>query len=203
LVAIAAILVLAKRPATLSTMPNFNSEWLAALEERFGRKVSEIRKIGAKDKPVIHALVFHDTPKRYLTTAVTCGLSDTTHPHWSEKKPELVITMNSPKLHWGLGAAWVASLFFDEMRFHYGDLFKIGSPISDEGPMDAVFLFAPSFVEAHAPFTLSDRTIHLVGTYPIHEAEIEVYRAIGLESFFKHPAFDSYDPERKPIDQGG
>jgi hypothetical protein len=56
------------------TQVNFNSDWLTALEARLGT-VSEIRKIGAEGKPVIHVLYFAHKPKRGLMTAVTCGLS--------------------------------------------------------------------------------------------------------------------------------
>jgi hypothetical protein len=183
------------------TQVNFNSDWLTALEARFGT-VTEIRKIGAVGKPVVHVLYFAHTPKRGLMTAVTCGLSNTRHPHWNETKPELVITMNSPNLGWGLGAAWVGSLFFDEKRFHYGDLFKLDDPISEESAMNAFLLFAPSFPKAKEPFLLPDRTIHLVGIYPLHSDEVDVYREIGLEKFWKHPDFDSYDPKREPIRTG-
>lgn len=178
---------------------NFEKLWLEALEDRFG-EVNIIKEIQSAGKPKIYVFYFHDLPEEGTLTAITCGLSNANHPDWKYGKPELIVSLDSADYGWGLAAAYLASAFFDEKRFSYGDLFKLDDPFSNESPMNACFLFAPSFLDKEdSKFVLPDCTINLVGLYPMYDEEIEIYKKIGLEKFWHSEGFDLYNVHRSPV----
>lgn len=177
----------------------FEKNWLQALEERFGQ-ANYIKEIQSEGKPKIHVFYFDALPAEGFLTAVTCGLSSAGHPEWETGTPELVVTMKTRDPSWGLAAGYFASSFHGEKRFGYGDVFKIDTPISEEGPMSAYLLFAPAFLDAdQAHFALEDRKINLVAAYPIHDEEIPLYDRIGLEAFWHADGFEINNPARAPI----
>jgi hypothetical protein len=177
----------------------FGKIWLEALEQRFGG-VSEIKEIQSAGKPRIFVFYFEDLPEKGNLTAVTCGLSNANHPDWKFGKPELIISLDTADRGWGRGAGYFASAFFGEKRFRYGDLFKVDDPLSSESPMNTCFLFAPSFLDKdQAKFEFSDRTIFLIGMYPMYDEEIEIYQRIGLEAFWHADGFDLYNPRRRQV----
>lgn len=186
----------AKEPASASPFPKV---WLEMLEERFGQ-VSAVMDVQCGDHPKIRVFYFDDLPEKGYITAVTCGLSEANRPEWRFGKPELIVTMQSDSRSWGFAAGFIASSFFGEKRFSYGDMFKLDDPISEEGAMNAYLLFAPSFLKREqASFVLPDRTIHLIGLYPVHEEEIAIYDSIGLEAFWHADGFEMVNPCRAPI----
>lgn len=178
---------------------NFGKAWIEALEERFG-EVNEIKEMQSEGKPKIFIFYFRDLPEKGTLTAVTCGLSNSNHPDWKYGKPELIVSLDTGDPSWGLGIGCFASAFFDEKRFSYGDVFKVDDPISSESPMNAFLVFAPSFLDQEqARFELPDRTINLVGMYPIYDEEIEIYDQIGLKEFWHSEGFDPYNPRREKL----
>ncbi|QDV20774.1 Suppressor of fused protein (SUFU) [Gimesia panareensis] len=182
-------------------MDAFETNWLKALEERFG-EIDAIVEVQANDnQPEIKVIYFEHLPEEGTLTAVTCGLSQASHPDWEEgSKPELIVSLDTNDKNWGFAAGFFASAFFNEKRFSYGDIFQIDDPISDESEMCAYLVFAPSFLnQDEATFELPDRTIHLKGLYPLYESEIDVYDQIGLEKFWHSDEFDMYDVKRKPV----
>ena len=63
--------------------------------------------------------------------------------------------------------------------------------------MNAYLLFAPSFLDREqSTFVLPDRTIHLVGMYPIYDDEIAIYDRVGLETFWNADGFEMSNPKR-------
>ena len=170
--------------------------WLEALKARFG-EVTTIRKVQCPDKPTIYVFYFDDLPEKGFLTAITCGLSEARHPDWVSGAPELIITMKSYDHSWGFAAGYFASSFFGEKRFSYGDVFKVDDPLSDESEMNAFLLFAPSFLDQEqSKFVLPDRTVHLVGLYPIYDDEIAIYDRVGLEAFWHADGFEMDNPKR-------
>jgi len=178
---------------------NFGKAWLEALEKRFG-EINEIKEMQSEGKPKIFVFYFHDLPEEGTLTAITCGLSNSNHPDWKYGNPELIISLNTEDPSWGLGIGYFASAFFNEKRFSYGDVFKVDDPISNESPMNAFLIFAPSFLDKEqARFELPDRTIHLAGMYPIYDEEIELYDRIGLKEFWHSEGLNMYNPRRDKI----
>jgi hypothetical protein len=174
----------------------FKPIWLAELEARFGT-VNEIEAIRAEGGPEVFVMFFRELPEPGMTTAVTCGLSLADHPDWKFGRPELIVTMCSDSLDWGLAAGWFASAFFGEKRFSYGDVFKLDDPISDEGAMNAYLLFAPSFLDQEqARFDLGSKPINLVGLYPLYDDEIDTYERLGLQAFWHADGFELDNPVR-------
>ena len=182
-----------------SERDSYGKIWLEALEARFG-KVDEIKEIQSQDKPKIYVFYFNALPEEGCLTAITCGLSEAAHPDWKFGTPELMVSMKSQSKSWGMAAGHFASLFFAEKRFSYGDVFKFDNPISEEGAMNAYLLFAPSFLDKEkSKFVLPNRTVNLVGMYPIYDEEIEIYNRIGLKDFWHADGFEMYNPNRRRI----
>jgi hypothetical protein len=188
-----------KKKALTDTTPKSDSYgklWLEALQARFG-EITVIKKIQCPDKPIIYIFYFDELPEKGFLTAVTCGLSEAKHPDWKLGAPELIVTMKSSSHSWGMAAGYFASSFFGEKRFSYGDVFKVDDPISEEGEMNAYLLFAPSFLDQEqSRFVLPDRTVNLVGLYPIYDDEIDIYDRVGLEAFWHADGFEMYNPKR-------
>jgi hypothetical protein len=188
-----------KKKAPTETPPKSDAYgvlWLEALKARFG-EVTTIRKVQCPDKPTIYVFYFDDLPEEGFLTAITCGLSEARHPDWVSGAPELIITMKSSDHSWGFAAGYFASSFFGEKRFIYGDVFKVDDPLSGESEMNACLLFAPSFLDREqSKFVLPDRTVHLVGLYPLYDDEIAIYDRVGLKAFWHADGFEMDNPKR-------
>lgn len=182
-------------------MNSFETNWLKALEERFGEIDGIVEVQANEDQPEIKVIYFEHLPEEGTLTAVTCGLSQSSHPDWEEgSKPELIVSLDTNDKSWGFAAGFFASAFFNQKRFSYGDIFEIDDPISEESEMSAYLVFAPSFLDQEqATFELPDRTIHLQGLYPLFASEVDLYDQIGLEKFWHSDGFDMYDTQRKPV----
>lgn len=177
----------------------FRAAWLGELEAKLG-KANFFRRVRDVGKPSVYAIYFEDLPERGYLTAVTCGLSEAGHPKWKLGCPELIVTMKTRDIAWGLAAAYFASAFFGEKSFSYGDVFKLDHPIAQDSAMNAYLLFAPSFLNRdQAKFVLPDRTINLVGLYPIYGEEISTYDRIGLKAFWHADGFEMDNPKRGPV----
>ena len=173
--------------------------WLQALERRFG-KVAEIRNVKVGDGPTIFVFFFRELPRPGMTTAVTCGLARADHPEWKIGRPELMVSMRSDRLDWGLTAGFLASAYFKKKRFAYGDVFRVDMPLAEDTEMKAYVLFAPGFLKPEqAKFQLGGKPIQLVSLYPLHEAEVALYERIGLEALWHTEGFEVDNPSRPPV----
>jgi hypothetical protein len=66
--------------------------------------------------------------------------------------------------------------------------------------MDGFLVFAQSILEPEqASVQLTRYKVHLSQLYPIYQSELELYRQVGLERFWKHPGFDLHDVGRSPM----
>lgn len=177
----------------------FNQQWKEVIEERFGT-IDDVVEVQSEGKPQVKVFYFEDLPEEGALTAVTCGLSNASHPDWIAEKPELIVSLDTNDKSWGFAAGYFASAFFNEKTFSYGDLFKLDDPISNESEMNAYFVFAPSFLDQEqATFHLPDRIIHLAGMYPLYDEEIDIYNEIGLKAFWHLEGFDLYNPRRNKV----
>ncbi|WP_417390911.1 suppressor of fused domain protein [Gimesia sp.] len=181
-------------------MDEFEQQWQDALEERFG-EINEMAEVQSEAHlTTIKIFYFEDLPEEGTLTAVTCGLSNASHPDWKHGKPELIVSLHTSDKSWGFAAGYFASAYFNEKRFSYGDVFLIDDPISQESEMSAYLVFAPSFLnQEESTFELPDRTIHLAGMYPLFASEIDLYDRIGLKEFWHSEGFDMYNSKRAPI----
>lgn len=178
---------------------NFDKAWLLALEIRFGT-VSEIREVGIPGRPKILVYYFADLPQKGMTTAITCGLSNTPHPDWKFGRAELMITMKGNNYLWGKALGFFASAYGGDKPFSYGDRFKLDFPMTDESEMNACFVFQPSFLpDDEKKFVLADRTIFLAAMVPLYEEEIELFARIGHKEFIVPNGTDFTDPKRAHV----
>jgi hypothetical protein len=176
---------------------NFNKAWLLALEERFGMTASELREVKLEGRPRILVYYFANFPEAGMLTAITCGLSNASHPDWKFGKPELMVTLDTTDYQWGKAAAYFALAHYGDKAFSYGESFKLDFPMAGDSTMNAAFLYKPSFLDAEqAKFVLQDRVVHLAGMYPMYDEEVKVFETIGLEAFWNAPGFDYYNARR-------
>jgi hypothetical protein len=175
--------------------------WRRSLEQRFGRPADGVHHVQVGDNPTIYVFFFKDFPRPGLTTAVTCGLARANHPEWKAGRPELVVTMRSELPDWGLAAAYLASAFYGQKRFAYGDVFRIDVPIADDTNMKAFVVFAPDFLRPeHARFDAgAGKPIVLVSLYPLYEEELALYERIGVQKFWQLEGFELDNPAREPL----
>ena len=124
----------------------------------------------------ILCLVYEGVPGPGHLTAVTFGLSEGDHPDWKHGRPELMISVSSDDIAWGLAAAELVRQLRGKCPFSYGDVIGFGEKIASDSEMSAFFVFAPSIFEPSQIQNLQvgDHTIHVVGLYPIYESERDV-----------------------------
>jgi hypothetical protein len=184
---------------TVVTPDQADKQFLHALEARFG-KVAEIRNVQVGEGPTIFVFFFRNFPRPGVTTAITCGLARANHPEWKLGRPELMVSMRSERLDWGLAAAFLASNYYKKKRFQYGDVFRVDVPLADDTDMKAYVVFAPAFLKPEqAKFDLGGKPIHLTALYPLHEEELAYYERVGLETLWRSEGFEMDNPARPPL----
>lgn len=175
--------------------------FLERLTELFGQEnaIHKVEPLVDGGRPVF-IFFYENLPEDGTLTAITYGLSESNHPDWKIGRPELIVSLDTEDKSWGMAAGFFASEYQGRKPFCYGDLFTLDAPISDESSMVGYFVFAPSFLtQQQATIALPNKTVHLAGMYPIYEEEIELYKKIGLEKFWKSDGFDMYDVKRRNL----
>jgi hypothetical protein len=181
-------------------MPQNHEVFLEHIENVFG-PAAVIRKHDCPHGGLpVSVFVYRDIPEEGMITGVTYGLSCCPYPDWKLSRPEIIISMESDDEMWPFAAAYFCAEFRGEKPFSYGDVFTTESPLAKDTKMDGVLVFAQSVVgEEVQTVQLNDYKVHFSQFYPIYRSELEVYRKIGLERFWKHDGFAMYDPKRPPI----
>ena len=173
-------------------------EYLGGL---FGKE-DDIRSIESSkpELPAVHCFFYKDLPEPGTMTMVTYGISEANHPDWKLGRPELVVSLDSEDMAWGMAAAHMAEAARGDFAFAYSQILNFDRPISEESEMTAFFLFAPSFLnEEQAKLALPSKTIFLYGAYPLYPGETELFERDGLEKFWHTPGFDLYNIQRADL----
>jgi Suppressor of fused protein (SUFU) len=139
-------------------------------------------------------------PEPGTLTMVTYGISEAMHPDWKQGRPELVVSLDSEDMAWGMAAAYMAEAARGDFPFAYSQVLNFNRAISEESPMSAFFLFAPSFLDQEqTKLVLPNKTIFLYGAYPLYAGETNLIEQIGLEKFWNLPGFDLYNVKRPDL----
>lgn len=171
------------------------------LVDLFGKE-DDIRRIESTkpELPAVHCFFYKDIPEPGTLTMVTYGISEATHPDWKHGRPELVVSLDTEDMAWGMAAAYMAEAARGEFAFAYSQILNFGRPISDDSAMSAFFLFAPSFLnQEQMKLTLPSKSIFLYGAYPLYPGETEMLERVGLEKFWHTPGFDLYNVRRPDL----
>ena len=183
--------------------------YIAHVERVVGKPASGFFPVGKgrPGLPPVTAVLFEASPYRDCLTAVTYGLSLVARPEWKLGRPELMISVQSTDKLWAMAIADVAQKGRDDKSFTYGTCIDFQIPVSEESPMSAFLVFAPTLVNRslnreESSVRLSSYTIHLAGMYPLHAAEMALYREIGLERFWHLPDFDPWNVQRPDLSLG-
>lgn len=181
-------------------MPTNAEIYLDFLTKTFGHEDGIYKQEAPDGGPSISVFVYHDAPEPGMITGVTYGLSLNAYPDWKLGRPEMIVSVESADIAWPLAAAYFAAEFRGKKRFCYGDVFTTDAPLAGDTEMDGFLVFAQSILEKdYASVNLDGYKVHLSQMYPIYRRELKLYSEIGLEAFWKHPGFDIYNPERKPL----
>lgn len=114
----------------------------------------------------------------------------------------MILTVESDDMIWAWAAAYFCAEFRGKRHFNYGDVFTKEAPLVNDTTMDILLIFAQSILKPEAQSVqLNDYKVHFSQFYPIHRAELDAYRKIGLEKFRKYDGFNMYDPKRPPIQE--
>jgi hypothetical protein len=168
---------------------------LRVLEGLFGREDS-IHKIDSTQPglPAVYCFFYRDLPEKGTLTAVTYGVSEANHHSWIHGRPELIISLDTNDLSWGIAAAMLAEAARGQHPMGYGSTLSLPKPISHESGMSSFLLFAPSFLDREqSRIELPSKTVHLCGAYPLYPGEVSLLGQIGLEAFWHMDGFDMYD----------
>jgi len=182
-------------------MPENHEIFARHLEEIFGPE-EVIRK---HDCPrgglAVTVFTYRDIPEAGMITGVTYGLSVYPYPDWKVNRPEMIISIETEDAMWAWIAAYFCAEFRGEKRFCYGDVFTTDTPLASDTKMEGLLIFAQSILDPEVQaLELNDYRIHFGQFYPIYRSELDVYRKIGLERFWKHEGFAMYNPKRPPIE---
>ncbi|MGG1650094.1 suppressor of fused domain protein [Paenibacillus sp. NRS-1780] len=171
--------------------------YMNKLEEMFGQE-DFIRKVDPSDGSTpIHVFFYYDLPEEGMLTAVTYGLSDGKFAGWKNAKPELIISLETQDESWGLAAAYFAAEFRGVKGFSYADLFTLDEPISKESDMTGYFVFASAILEKEdSVIELPNKTIQLVGMYPLYKEEFDLMKRIGIKEFWHKKDYSIYSVNR-------
>jgi hypothetical protein len=152
------------------------------------------------DLPRVTSIIYRDRPEPGLLTAFTYGLSLADHPDWKLGAPELVLCVESENPAWSWAVAEVAAQLRGRCPFCIGNTINFGEQIADESAMSAFFVFFSNVLEKEAATVeLPDRTIHIVGMYPIYDGELELIDRIGAVAFWQSDGYDPYDVGRRDL----
>jgi hypothetical protein len=179
--------------------------FLEKLRALFGKE-SSVKRIEPTrpDQPPLALFIYRNIPEPGWMTAVTYGLSLTSHPAWTQGSPELTITLETDDEVWALAIAYFAARFGGELDFSVGSIFTLDEPISPESGMSAFLAFAPSSVtKADATLKLPSKTVHLVGMYPLYAGEVDLIARGGLKPFWHHPKYDVFSVCRPDLSKLG
>lgn len=178
-------------------------KYLAHLERVFEQEPEFLKEESLQEgMPGVSSLVFNHHPESEMMTTVTYGLSLGEHPDWKFGRPELLLCVDSREKAWTQIAGYVANQLRGKCPFTYGLTINFRNQIAPDSDMDAFLIFAPAIlnkadylrIDIGLPYAIS-----IAGLYPIYSSEISFINTKGLERFWKHPAFDLFNVNRKPI----
>lgn len=154
------------------------------------------------DLPRVTSIIYRDQPEAGLLTAFTYGLSLANHPDWKLGAPELVLCVESEDSAWGWAIADVAAQLRGKCPFSVGNTINFREQIAAYSAMSAFFVFFPTVLDREAAtIRLPDRTVHIVGMYPIYEGEIGLIERIGPVAFWHSDNFDPYSVRRPDLSE--
>jgi hypothetical protein len=160
---------------------------------------------GPEDGPLppVTSIIYRDRPEAGLLTAFTYGLSLADHPDWKFGAPELVLCVQSEDLAWGWAIAQAAARLRGDCPFSIGNTIRFHEQIAPESTMSAFLVFFPTVLDREAATVkLPDRTVHIVGMYPIYEGEVDLVNRIGPAAFWDLEAYDPHDVGRPDLSLG-
>lgn len=180
--------------------PTRVERYLAHLDRLFGGAEPRFEPVGASPpgRGRTTAIIYVDLPDPGQLTAFTYGLSLAEHPSWQLGKPELMITVRSRNIAWGLAIGYLADGLRGLCPFSYGDTVDFGE-ISTESAMTGFLVFAPTVLEPidYRGIALGDTSVSLACCYPIHQVEMDYIARHGVGSFWKLD-WDHLDVTRAP-----
>lgn len=151
----------------------------------------------------VTSIIYQDVPKKGMLTALTYGLSLIEHPDWKLGRTELTLTVDSTDDAWGKAIGYMANKLRGDCPFSYGNNINFGMPVNKDSDLDAFLVFAPSIFpnkEDYLGIDIGlDYKINMAGMYPIYASEMPLIDEWGVEQFWKNPAFDMYNVQRKRI----
>jgi hypothetical protein len=186
----------------MTIMPRNHEIFLSHIENIFG-PAELIRKHDCPRGGVpVSVFIYRNIPDTGMITGITYGLSCFPYPGWKLARPEMIISIESEDAMWAWTAAYFCAEFRGEKPFSYGDVFTTEAPLASDTKMDGLLIFAQSILDKELEaIELNDYRVHFSQFYPIYRSELEAYRKIGLERFWKHENFAMYDPKRSPIER--
>jgi hypothetical protein len=175
-------------------------QYISHLEDLCGREGRYEPVTEDDERPPLYFLHFADVLRPGSSLSFTYGLSSVAKKEWTGGRPELVLSLDTDDITWGLTLARFALHLRDRCLFSYGDVLDLEEPIVPGTWMSAFLLFIPSILNTEqARIELPDRLIHIVQAYPIFPGERRLIRERGPAEFFFREDVDLMDVHRTPL----
>ena len=130
------------------------------------------------------SIVYENIPGEGMITGLSFGLSESDYADWDLERPELMITVRSTEMAWGLLPGFLANELRGKHSFNHGHVIDLETTIANDSEMSAFFIFAPHIAldDKLTAIDIGEKyKIYMAGLCPIYKEEIEVFRQIGLE----------------------
>ena len=144
------------------------------------------RPSGPLESPRIDIGFWERLPAPDLNTYFTVGLSKLPFQHASPERPELLLSVQSRDISWGLAMGFVANQAGDSFTFPTGETIDFKAKISPDSEMSG-FLIVPQMVfpEEFNVFDTGPFAIRLMQLLPLYASELRAIRILGPGFFAK------------------
>ncbi len=180
-------------------MSNYAAEYLQALESFLGRpedRRSRVPEPIDDGLPPIYALFFDDWPVRGVLSAFTLGAGLAPHLKDLEAHVELVLSLRTTDMRWGLALAFLAERCRSHIEIGLGSTMNMGQPLSNESTMSALVVTRPHQWPELPRLEAGSRSLTILEASPLYPSELPFAKARACGCLERHIASHRYDVSR-------
>ncbi|MEA2700302.1 MAG: hypothetical protein QOI66_4573 [Myxococcales bacterium] len=183
-------------------MSNYAEEYFEALEALVGRREDSLNRVsgnGDDGLPHVYALFYKDWPHPGVLTAFTLGAGLGRHVRSLDAHVELVVSVKTEDLSWGLAVAFLAEQSRSHLEFDYGTTLNMQEPIAEGSAMTGLFLTPPHHWSQPPRLQVAGRTVVILEARPVYPSELECARAQERQQLLGILEGPTYDGGRPAI----
>jgi hypothetical protein len=153
-----------------------------------------------EEHPAVLVASFSDFPASGHTTSFSFGLSSYKRTEWVYGRPELMISVKSTDVSWGLAMGEMIRNARGTSTFRYGTILNFEQPVADDSKIDSFLVLNNSLLpESQSKLALPDYVVNIAQLYPVFHEEWPIIDRIGPVDFVRTLGIDFSDVHRQPI----